>query len=137
MFFKTYLLGVAAEKLFELLISAYTNAIQSLNAKQKFQKMVAKSGISQQYDEFKKKIPDLTGKNGITASDPPSTKRLRENFKHAIEITFDSIRSYRDYAAHPRNGVVPRHIIKGHLEAFPLFCQRVYEAIEWLDKNKV
>ncbi|MFQ6042022.1 MAG: hypothetical protein ACE5PV_14280 [Candidatus Poribacteria bacterium] len=25
----------------------------------------------------------------------------------------------------------------GHLESLPLFCQRLYEAIEWLDKNKI
>ena len=100
--------------------------------------MVANSGISQQYDKFvKKKLSDLTGTSGITAADSSSTKRLRKNFEHAIKVTFDCIRSYRDYAAHPRDSVVPRHIIKGHLEAFPLFCQRVYEAIEWLHKNKI
>lgn len=136
-FASSVMLGVASERLFELLIDAYTNAIQNPDAQEKFRKRTVGRGISQQYDEFKKKLPDLIGKNGITDKDGPSTRRLRYEFKHAIEITFDSIRSHRDYAAHPRDGIVPRHIIKGHLEAFPLFCQRVYEAIEWLNKNKI
>ena len=52
-------------------------------------------------------------------------------------VAFDILRSYRDYAAHPRDGEVPRHIIMCNLNAFPLFCQRVYQAIEWLGVNGV
>lgn len=123
-FAASVMLGVAAERLFELLIDA------------QFKRKTVGRGISQQYDEFKKKLSGLVGSNGITAGDGPSTTRFRQEFKHAVEITFDSIRSYRDYAAHPRNGTVPRHVIKGNLDAFPLFCQRLYQAIEWLNKNQ-
>jgi len=136
-FSSSVMLGVASEALFEILIDAYINAIQSSTEQTKFSNKVSGRGISQQYDEFKKKLPDLVGKNGITGRDDHSTRRLREEFKHAMEITFDLIRSYRDYAAHPRDGVVPRHIIKGNLDAFPLFCQRMYEVIEWLQLNKI
>ena len=134
-FAASVMLGVAAERLFELLVDAYTNSIQNPNAQQQFRQRTANRGISQQYDEFKKKLPDLVGSNGITAEDGPSATRFRQEFKHAIGITFDLIRSYRDYAAHPRDGEVPRHIIKGNLDAFPLFCQRLYQAIEWLGGN--
>ena len=129
-FAASVMLGVAAERLFELLMDAYTNAVQDPNAKRQFQQRTTGRGINQQYAEFKKKLPDLIGSNRLTA-------RFRDEFRHAIEITFDSIRSYRDYAAHPRNGVVPRHIIKGNLEAFPLFCSRLYQVIEFLRQNPV
>ena len=135
-FATTVMLGVASETLFELLIDAYAKTIQDQVKQESFRRKMERSGISQQYNEFKKKLPDLVGRNGITAGDRPSTTRFRQEFKHAIEITFDTLRSYRDYAAHPRDGEVPRHIIMCNLNAFPLFCQRLYQAIEWL-KRKV
>ena len=61
-------------------------------------------------------------------------ERQSNELRHAIEITFDS---YRNYAAHPRDGEVPRHIIKGNLGVFPLFCQRVYQGIGWFGGNDV
>jgi hypothetical protein len=136
-FASSVMLGVASERLFELLIDAYADAIQDSTKQDRFRRKVAGKGISQQYQEFKKKLPDLVGSNGITAGDGPSTTRFRREFRHAVEITLDSIRSYRDYAAHPRDGEVPPHIIMCNLNAFPLFCQRLYQAIEWLGKNVV
>ena len=134
-FASSVMLGVATETLFELLLDAYTKSkfLPTEKAQEQFKGKTEGKSISIQYDEFKKKLPDLTGKNGIEAADSTATRYLREDFKHAIEITFNCILSYRNYAAHPRsNGVVPRHIIMGHLNAFPPFCSHIYQAIDYL-----
>jgi hypothetical protein len=135
-FASSVMLGVATETLFDLLLDAYTTSISTPNAQTQFKKSTEGKAISKQYDEFNKKLPDLTGTNGIEAVDSTATRYLREDFKHAIEITLKCILSYRNYAAHPRsNGVVPRHIIMGHLNAFPLFCSHIYQAIDYLKQN--
>ena len=135
-FASSVMLGVATETLFELLIDAYTKYIPKQNEQTQFKQKTEGKSISIQYNEFKKKLSDLTGKNGIEAADPTSTRYLQEYFKHDIEITFNCIRSYRNYAAHPRsNGVVPRHIIMGHLNAFPPFCSHIYQAIDDLKQK--
>jgi len=135
-FASSVMLGVATETLFELLLDAYTKFIPTPKAQTEFKKRTEGKTISKQYDEFKNKLPDLTGTNGIEAADATSTRYLREDFKHAIEVTFNCIRSYRNYAAHPRsNGVVPRHIIMGHLNAFPPFCSHIYQAIDYLKQK--
>jgi hypothetical protein len=136
-FASAVMLGVASERLFELLLDAYANAMHDQKKQTRFRQKIAGRGVRTQYTLFLTKLCDLTGKNGITDKDPSSTTRLRQDLKHAVKITFESIRSYRDYAAHPRNGVVPRHIIRDHLAGFPLFCQRLYQAIEWLKNNKI
>ena len=135
-FASSVMLGVATETLFELLIDAYTKYIPDQNKQTQFKQKTEGKSIRFQYDEFKKKLPDLTGKNGIEADDSTATRYLREDFKHGIEITLKSILSYRNYAAHPRiNGVVPRHIIMGHLLAFPMFCSHIYQAINYLKQK--
>ena len=129
-FSSTVMLGIASERLFEILLDAYINSISTPSAKSKFEKDIAGGTVSQQYDVFMKKLPDLTGKNSIIE------RRLRGDFKHAMEMTFNSIRSYRNYAAHPQiSGVVPRNIIRMNLVGFPLFCQYLYDAIECLKNN--
>jgi hypothetical protein len=110
---------------------------ESPNVQTQFNQRTVGREISQQYDEFKKKLPDLVGTNGPTGQDGTLTRRLTDGFKNTTEINFDSICSYRNYAAHPRGGQVPRHIIICNLNAFPLFCQRVYQWIEWLGSNGV
>lgn len=136
-FASTVMLGVAAERLLEILLDAYTNAIQTQTKRDKFEDRTTGKQVSKQYDEFMKRLCDLTGKNGITDGDQATTNRIRHGFEQAMKITFDTIISYRNYAAHPHNGEVPRHIIQELLVGFPLFCQRVYHAIEWLRNNKI
>lgn len=132
-FSSTVMLGVASERLFDILLDAYIDYIpshQTQVAQDRFKKAIDGRTISTQYEEFMKKLPDLTGSAGI------KPKHLARCFKQAIEVTFNSIRSYRNYSAHPRtNGVVPRDFIQIHLGCFPLFCQHFYNAIEWL-KNE-
>ena len=135
-FASSVMLGVATETLFELLIDAYTKFIPTQREQTQFKQKTEGKSISIQYNEFMKKLPTLTGKNGIEADDSTATRYLREDFKHDIEITFNCIRSYRNYAAHPRNnGVVPRHIIMGHFYAFPLFCSHIYQAIDYFKQK--
>lgn len=135
-FAATVMLGIASERLFEILLDTYINFMPDPDAQAQFKSKITGKGISKQYEEFMKKLPDFTGSDGITGEDRPTTNRLRRDFGHAMKVTFDTIRSYRDYAAHPRtNGVVPRDVILMNLTGFPMFCQRLYNAIEWL-KNK-
>lgn len=82
-------------------------------------------------------LPKLTGKQGLTGKDKSEDHRIRKEFEYSIKITFDTIRSYRNFAAHPYNGIVPKEIIRDNLTSFPLFCQRLYHAIGWLISNKV
>lgn len=135
-FAATVMLGVAAERLFEILLETYIGSMPDQSARTQFSDKITDRGISKQYEEFMKKLPDLTGSEGIIGEDRPTTNRLRRDFGHAMKITFETIRSHRNYAAHPRtNGVVSRDIILMNLTGFQMFCQRLYNAIEWL-KNK-
>jgi hypothetical protein len=126
-FAASVMLGVASELIFESLIDTYTNAIPQ-NAQAQFRKKTDGKSISIKYEEFKKKLPDIMGVKGLNG---------KEGFKHAIEVTLDTIRSYRNYAAHSHDGMVPRHIIMCNLNAFPIFCERLYNVIEWFKHNGI
>lgn len=128
-FSSSVMLGVASETLFEVFIRTYTNAIRDTNEQKRFERKTKDRRISVIYDEFiSKGLPKLKGINNFP---------YKREFEHAVTITFDTIRSYRDYAAHPCDGDIPRDIVRDNLTAFFSFCLRMYRAIDWLQQNKI
>lgn len=127
-FSSSVMLGVASETLFEIFIEAYTSAISNKNEQARFERKT-KERINAVHKEFiKRELPKLKGKDNFP---------YKGEFESAITITFDTIRSYRDFAAHPYDGDIPRDIVRNNLSAFLLFCQRMYRAIDWLKQNQV
>lgn len=135
-FASSVMLGVASERLFEILLDAYINAIGDPNDRKKFEQEISSMAVAAKHKKFmNESLQKLTGKQGLTGKDDSEGRRIRNEFENAIKITFDTIRSYRNYASHPHDGMVPRHIIMCNLNAFPIFCERLYNVIEWLIKH--
>ncbi len=125
------MLGAASEKLFTLLLEAYTDAIADVSKREKFRKSIDGVSVSRQYNEFEKKLPDLTGKNGALPKD------LKVDFDHYIQVIFILIRLYRNYAGHPGGKTIPRHIVLADLNIFPPYCRHLYKVMEWFHNNPI
>ncbi|MEH1947953.1 MAG: hypothetical protein V7K77_13510 [Nostoc sp.] len=122
-------LGCASEKAFLLLIEACKQAISDPTEKTDFEKKTDTIVIKRKHDEFQNIL-----KTKIVPSLP---RELKENLDNYLIGLFSIIRSIRNDAGHPTGKEMPREHLYACLVTFPEYLKKVYDLIDWLNKNSI
>lgn len=123
----TVMLGAASEKAFLLLLESYTNAISDPVRKTSFEGRT-KGAIKRKFDEFKKDLP-------VVRKNLP--RPLEDDLDTQLEGVFNLIRTTRNDVGHPTGRKIERRLAFANLQLFVPYCKRIYDLIDWFNKNKV
>ena len=123
-------LGCASEKAILLLIEACKAAISDPTKQADFEsKTGTLRSIKKKHDEFQNLL-----RTKILSSLP---KELEENLDNYLIGLFSIIRSTRNDAGHPTGKEIRREPLYAYLVTFPEYLKKVYDLIDWLNKNKI
>lgn len=127
-------LGCASEKAFLLLSEKFASAMKDPVKKAKYEKAVRRMNIKPHHREFVKElhstiIPAM--KNASCSND------MILNIEVAVSHIFEVLRVTRNSAGHPIGFDQTTDQIRSQHLSFPLYLQRVYELINWLDQNPI
>lgn len=125
----TITLGVASEKAFLLLIDSCAKAMIDPTKQSRFIKDTQGKMIKRQYDEF---IKLYQGK--LIGLFPGY---INEDFETTASGIFTMIRNYRNDARHPTGRIPSRDIVYANIQVFPIYLNKVYSAIQWLNNNGI
>ena len=123
----TVMLGVASERCVDLLIEAYSNAIEDRDQKAAFEKKAKSgSGLKSRFDALRKKL-----------SAPTVPKGLMDALDIQLSGILTVIRYSRNDAGHPTGLKVDRDTAHANLLLFPQYCKRVYDLIDHFQRTRV
>lgn len=122
----TITLGCASEKALLLLFDAYANSMTE-SMREKYLKEISGKIIKKKIDEFDKRL-----KSHLMA-------KLPDEIKEHFEVSFTTLsalfRELRIDVGHPSGKTVSSEQAHANLIVFPLYIKKVYDLIQWLDKN--
>lgn len=125
----TIALGCAYEKAFVLLVQSFINAIENSEMQRKFKKAVEGKTIKRQYDELFKYYNSYF-KTKLTGD-------LKEGFENSVFGIFEMIRSNRNDAGHPKGININREELYANIIVFRNYLKKIYNTINWLERNKI
>ncbi len=124
----TITLGTASERLVILLIAAYAAALQPA-ARPTFEKKIAGSWISTQFEEFEESL-------GFKITSGAVPDEYEADFRTCVKPLFDLYRQNRNLAGHPTGLVIDKEILRAHLQAFAPYAQRLYKLLAFFEAKK-
>jgi hypothetical protein len=121
------MLGVASERAILLLIEAFINSISNLEKREKIQKKIEQTfSILKRFELFRKNIEPL--KNVLR-------NRVADDLDIILDGIFNLIRITRNDAGHPTGKKIDRTQAFANLRLFIPYCKRIYELIDYFQKN--
>ena len=122
----TVMLGVAAERIFDLLLAAFIDALASDKQRERLSKGASNRPITTRYNELKKRLDSK--KSQLPAS-------LTESLDTCLVSIFNLVRHHRNDTGHPTGRKMTRDEAYANLYVFPHFCNEMYQLIEHLKAN--
>ena len=121
------MLGVASERAILLLIEAFMNSISNPEKRRKIQKKTEQTfSILKRFELFRKNIEPL--KNVLR-------NRVADDLEIILDGIFNLIRITRNDAGHPTGKKIDRTQAFANLRLFIPYCKRIYELIDYFQKN--
>jgi hypothetical protein len=121
------MLGVASERAILLLIEAFMNSISNPEKRRKIQKKTEQTfSILKRFELFRKNIEPL--KNVLR-------NRVADDLDIILDGIFNLIRITRNDAGHPTGKKIDRTQAFANLRLFIPYCKRIYELIDYFQKN--
>ena len=104
------MLGVASERLFDLLLEHFIDALASDRERENLEKRTDGKFVTVRYDEFKKRLDPKKGQLPLP---------MRDNLDTALTSIFNLIRQHRNDSGHPTGRVISRNEAYALLNVFP------------------
>lgn len=124
------MLGIASERIFSLLCTSLSTAIDNPREKIEFEKILKGMAIKPKMDWVFNKIQIIQCK---------SPRPLPDNVNIMVAAIFDFIRCQRNELGHPKESPpeVARDDAYVNLRIFPTYCKMAHQVIGYLANNKV
>ena len=124
------MLGVASERMFNILVEVFTAAIEDDGEKAQFKKSLKGKRLKQRFDKFK----SVTNRYKKGKDFP---QELREDWETQLEFIFTIIRNCRNDSGHPTGKIISRGRVFNNLVLFSDYCKSIYRTIDYFEGNKV
>ncbi len=121
------MLGGASEKVFEIFLEKFTEAMTNLSEKNHFLKLQDSIRTKNKFNQTKTKLMSL--------------KNLPPELTNELEFQFDGIfniiRLARNEAGHPSGRKLERDLAFAYLLSFRIYCKKMYQLIDYFSNNKI
>lgn len=124
----TVMLGGASEKAVLLLIESFTKAISNPAKRKKFENEMKRSGILRKFEKFRRKLDLIKG---------CLPKSISDDLDIQLDGVFNLIRNCRNDVGHPTGRKIERKLAFANLQLFIPYCERIYELIDFFDRNQL
>jgi len=119
------MLGVASERVFDLLFESFQNYIQDQRVIEKFELAKKRASLKQRYDLVEKELE----RHKVNLS-----PNVKENLDINLAGIFTLIRLQRNDSGHPTGLSIDRDQMFVHLRMFVMYCKTIYDVIDSLQK---
>lgn len=123
----TTTIGCASEKALLLLLEAYVPFLPSQKEQDSFLNRTKGRFIKTQFEEFQKSFAGQKGR---------VDKELKDGIDIVISGIFEMLRQNRNSTGHPTGKSMPKDRVFASLQLFVTYCKRIYELIDFFNKNK-
>lgn len=121
------MLGVASERLFDIMLESFITSLSSEREKDQLQKNTQGRMVVKRYDELRKRIDPKKGQF------PP---QLAENLDTYLVSIFNLVRYTRNDGGHPTGRAFRRDEAYANLYVFAQYCKYIYQLIGFLRQNQ-
>jgi len=122
----TVMLGVASERLFDMLLDSFLGAFASESQRDQLQQRTQGRMLVRRYDELKKRLDSKMSQL------PPE---LRDNVDTYLVSIFTIVRYSRNDSGHPTGKAIRRDESYANLYVFGRYCEYMYQLIGYLQDH--
>ncbi len=122
----TVMLGVASERLLDMLLGAFTGALASSIERSQFNEKTMGRQLSQRYEELRKRIDPKRSQLPLDMGD---------NLVTYLGGVFTIIRLFRNDSGHPTGRTIQRDEAYANLYVFARYCKYMSQLVEHLRAN--